>query len=82
MRPISPELAERARATAKETQSRYKLTDWLWALNLEARNDPIQLQKAALILQEMKPFLSTRSDGCGIGSGISRAPSARNRLTV
>ena len=61
MDPLSPHLTERARRVARETRSSYKLTDWLWALNLEAQNDPVELQKAALILQEMKLSLTRQS---------------------
>jgi hypothetical protein len=49
--------------TVEQTQKlarKYPLREWLWALNLEARNDPEQLKLAALILSAMKNSSSVR----------------------
>ena len=61
MDSLPPQLTERARKLAAEKQNTYTPGEWIWALNLQAGDDPKKLRTAALILEEMKPYLPRQS---------------------
>ena len=61
---LSPQIARRV----QELAPRYKPTEWLWALNLGARNDPRKLQITARILSEMLPVWIGHSADCKRGT--------------
>lgn len=57
MRPSTSEIQRLKDLTATNN---YTLGEWLFALNVQTRNDPGRLERAALLLEELKKMTSSR----------------------